>query len=103
VTHAFLPLLCPAEHPRIVNVSSGAGSFQSILLPGTVESAVTLPVYPATGRHVPPRRTGPRPPPDPVNQRAFGMLGRAAKPAARQQRPQHRPLRVRQARPLRHH
>jgi NAD(P)-dependent dehydrogenase (short-subunit alcohol dehydrogenase family) len=48
VTHAFLPLLQAAEHPRIVNVSSGAGSFQRILQPGTVESAVTLPVYPAT-------------------------------------------------------
>jgi NAD(P)-dependent dehydrogenase (short-subunit alcohol dehydrogenase family) len=48
VTHAFLPLLRAAEHPRIVNVSSGAGSFQRILGPGTVENAVTLPVYPAT-------------------------------------------------------
>jgi NAD(P)-dependent dehydrogenase (short-subunit alcohol dehydrogenase family) len=26
VTHAFLPLLPAAEHPRIVNVSSGAGA-----------------------------------------------------------------------------
>jgi NAD(P)-dependent dehydrogenase (short-subunit alcohol dehydrogenase family) len=48
VMHAFLPLLRAAEHPRIVNVSSGAGSFQRILDPGTVENAVTLPVYPAT-------------------------------------------------------
>ncbi len=48
VTHAFLPLLRASEHPRIVNVSSGVGSFQRILDPGTVESAVTLPVYPAT-------------------------------------------------------
>jgi NAD(P)-dependent dehydrogenase (short-subunit alcohol dehydrogenase family) len=48
VTHAFLPLLRAAEHPRIVNVSSGVGSFQRILQPGTVENAVTLPVYPAT-------------------------------------------------------
>jgi NAD(P)-dependent dehydrogenase (short-subunit alcohol dehydrogenase family) len=48
VTHAFLPLLRAAEHPRIVNVSSGVGSFQRILEPGTVENAVTLPVYPAT-------------------------------------------------------
>ncbi len=30
------------------NVSSGVGSFQRILEPGTVENAVTLPVYPAT-------------------------------------------------------
>lgn len=48
VTHAFLPLLRAAEHPRIVNVSSGVGSFHRILEPGTVENAVTLPVYPAT-------------------------------------------------------
>ena len=48
VTHAFLPLLRAAEHPRIVNVSSGVGSFQRILEPGTVEHAVMLPVYPAT-------------------------------------------------------
>jgi NAD(P)-dependent dehydrogenase (short-subunit alcohol dehydrogenase family) len=48
VTHAFLPLLRAAEHPRIVNVSSGAGSFQRILEPGTAENAVTLPVYPAS-------------------------------------------------------
>ncbi len=48
VMHAFLPLLRAARHPRIVNVSSGVGSFQRILQPGTVESAVTLPVYPAT-------------------------------------------------------
>jgi NAD(P)-dependent dehydrogenase (short-subunit alcohol dehydrogenase family) len=48
VTHAFLPLLRAAEHPRIVNVSSGAGSFHRILDPGTAENAVTLPVYPAT-------------------------------------------------------
>ena len=43
-----LPLLRAAEHPRIVNVSSGVGSFHRILEPGTVENAVTLPVYPAT-------------------------------------------------------
>jgi NAD(P)-dependent dehydrogenase (short-subunit alcohol dehydrogenase family) len=48
VTHAFLPLLRAAEHPRIVNVSSGVGSFQRILEPGRVENAVMLPVYPAT-------------------------------------------------------
>src|SRR5215468_6080807 len=40
VTHAFLPLLRAAAHPRIVNVSSGVGSFQRILEPGTAESAV---------------------------------------------------------------
>ena len=48
VTHAFVPLLRAAEHPRIVNVSSGVGSFQRILEPGRVENAVMLPVYPAT-------------------------------------------------------
>jgi NAD(P)-dependent dehydrogenase (short-subunit alcohol dehydrogenase family) len=48
VTHAFLPLLRASDHPRIVNVSSGAGSFARILTPGTVENVVTLPVYPAT-------------------------------------------------------
>jgi NAD(P)-dependent dehydrogenase (short-subunit alcohol dehydrogenase family) len=48
VMHAFLPLLQAAEHPRIVNVSSGVGSFARLLTQGSVENAVTLPVYPAT-------------------------------------------------------
>ncbi len=48
VTHAFLPLLRASDDPRIVNVSSGVGSFTRLLTPGTVENAVTLPVYPAT-------------------------------------------------------
>lgn len=48
VTHAFLPLLRASDHPRIVNVSSGVGSFARLLTPGSAESAVTLPVYPAT-------------------------------------------------------
>jgi NAD(P)-dependent dehydrogenase (short-subunit alcohol dehydrogenase family) len=48
VTHAFLPLLRASDNPRIVNVSSGVGSFARILTPGSVENAVTLPVYPAT-------------------------------------------------------
>jgi NAD(P)-dependent dehydrogenase (short-subunit alcohol dehydrogenase family) len=48
VMHAFLPLLRAAEHPRIVNVSSAAGSFARLLTPGSVENAVTLPIYPAT-------------------------------------------------------
>ena len=48
VTHAFLPLLRAADNPRIANVSSGVGSFARILTPGTVENAVTPPVYPAT-------------------------------------------------------
>jgi NAD(P)-dependent dehydrogenase (short-subunit alcohol dehydrogenase family) len=48
VMHAFLPLPRAARYPRIVNVSSGVGSFHRILEPGSVENAVTLPVYPAT-------------------------------------------------------
>jgi NAD(P)-dependent dehydrogenase (short-subunit alcohol dehydrogenase family) len=48
VMHAFLPLLQAAQHPRIVNVSSGVGSFARLLTAGSVENAVTLPVYPAT-------------------------------------------------------
>ena len=42
VTHAFLPLLRAAEHPRIVNVSSGAGSFHRILTMLTVQYARAL-------------------------------------------------------------
>jgi NAD(P)-dependent dehydrogenase (short-subunit alcohol dehydrogenase family) len=48
VIHAFLPLLRASDNPRVVNVSSGVGSFARILRPGSVENAVTLPVYPAT-------------------------------------------------------
>ena len=48
VTHAFLPLLRASDNPRIVNVSSGVGSFTRLLTPGTAANAVTLPVYPAT-------------------------------------------------------
>jgi NAD(P)-dependent dehydrogenase (short-subunit alcohol dehydrogenase family) len=48
VTHAFLPLLRASDNPRIVNVSSGVGSFTRLLTPGTAENAVALPVYPAT-------------------------------------------------------
>lgn len=48
VMHAFLPLLRASDNPRIVNVSSGVGSFTRISTPATVENAVTLPVYPAT-------------------------------------------------------
>jgi NAD(P)-dependent dehydrogenase (short-subunit alcohol dehydrogenase family) len=48
VMHAFLPLLRASDNPRIVNVSSGVGSFTRLLTPGTVENAVKLPVYPAT-------------------------------------------------------
>lgn len=48
VIHAFLPVLRASSHPRIVNVSSGVGSFERLLTPGSVENAVTLPVYPVT-------------------------------------------------------
>jgi NAD(P)-dependent dehydrogenase (short-subunit alcohol dehydrogenase family) len=48
VMHAFLPLLRASDNPRIVNVSSGVGSFTRLLTPGSVENGVTLPVYPAT-------------------------------------------------------
>jgi NAD(P)-dependent dehydrogenase (short-subunit alcohol dehydrogenase family) len=48
VIHAFLSLLHASDHPRIVNVSSGVGSFERLLTPGNVENAVTLPVYPAS-------------------------------------------------------
>jgi NAD(P)-dependent dehydrogenase (short-subunit alcohol dehydrogenase family) len=34
VTHAFLPLLQAAEHPRVVMVSSGGGSFTVVTDPG---------------------------------------------------------------------
>lgn len=34
VTNAFLPLLQSAEHPRVVNVSSGGGSFAVVTDPG---------------------------------------------------------------------
>ncbi len=33
VTHAFLPLLCAADHPRVVMVSSGGGSFAVVTDP----------------------------------------------------------------------
>jgi NAD(P)-dependent dehydrogenase (short-subunit alcohol dehydrogenase family) len=39
VMHAFLPLLRAAQHPRIVNVSSGVGSFARLLTPGSAENA----------------------------------------------------------------
>ncbi|MCX2967004.1 SDR family NAD(P)-dependent oxidoreductase [Gordonia sp. Z-3] len=45
VTHAFLPLLRRAERPRVVNVSSGMGSFALTHDPDRVESAVIGPLY----------------------------------------------------------
>ncbi|GJG85923.1 short-chain dehydrogenase [Gemmatimonadetes bacterium T265] len=48
VTHAFLPLLRRSEHPAIVNVSSGMGSFDRTHDPDRVESTVVAPLYTAT-------------------------------------------------------
>jgi len=39
VTHAFLPLPTAAEHPVVVNVSSGLGSLTRVADPGSFESA----------------------------------------------------------------
>lgn len=48
VTHAFLPLLRRAEHPAIVNVSSGMGSFAHTHDPDRVESKPVAPLYTAS-------------------------------------------------------
>ncbi|WP_432928377.1 SDR family NAD(P)-dependent oxidoreductase [Microbispora sp. CA-135349] len=45
VTNAFLPLLRRSEHPSIVNVSSGTGSFALTHDPARVESKVIGPLY----------------------------------------------------------
>ncbi|MGW5262262.1 SDR family NAD(P)-dependent oxidoreductase [Microbispora sp. NPDC004025] len=45
VTSAFLPLLRRSEHPSIVNVSSGTGSFALTHDPARVESTVVGPLY----------------------------------------------------------
>ncbi|MDQ0362097.1 NAD(P)-dependent dehydrogenase (short-subunit alcohol dehydrogenase family) [Breznakia pachnodae] len=45
VTHHFLPLLDNSEHPVIVNVSSGLGSFGTILNLETIESKVNTLAY----------------------------------------------------------
>ncbi|WP_328708639.1 SDR family NAD(P)-dependent oxidoreductase [Microbispora hainanensis] len=45
VTSSFLPLLRKSEHPAIVNVSSGTGSFALTHDPGRVESTVVGPLY----------------------------------------------------------
>jgi len=58
---------------------------------------------PVNRRHIPPGRTGPHLPPDPVDELALRPLRRAAcLRAGWQQRLQHRPLRIRQVRPPRH-
>ena len=45
VIHAFLPLLERASDPRIVNVSSGLGSFGLFHDPGRIESRAGTPLY----------------------------------------------------------
>lgn len=48
VIHAFLPLLQHASAPRIVNVSSGLGSFGLFHDPQRIESQVPAPLYAAS-------------------------------------------------------
>jgi NAD(P)-dependent dehydrogenase (short-subunit alcohol dehydrogenase family) len=48
VTHAFLPLLRRAEHPALINVSSGMGSFERTRDPERVESTPIAPLYTAS-------------------------------------------------------
>lgn len=48
VTHAFLPILERSAHPRIVNVSSGMGSFAVTGDPERFESTLADLVYPAS-------------------------------------------------------
>lgn len=48
VTHAFLPLLRKAKAPRIINVSSGLGSFATTHDPDRIESKVIAPLYAAS-------------------------------------------------------
>ncbi|MGG7507914.1 SDR family oxidoreductase [Plantibacter sp. YIM 135249] len=45
VTHAFLPLLRASEHPVIVNVTSGLGSFASVTNPDIIEGQFATIVY----------------------------------------------------------
>jgi NAD(P)-dependent dehydrogenase (short-subunit alcohol dehydrogenase family) len=48
VTRAFLPLLRQTKAPRIINVSSGLGSFAATHDPERVESKVVAPLYAAS-------------------------------------------------------
>ncbi|PWI14545.1 short-chain dehydrogenase [Streptomyces sp. Act143] len=48
VTHAFLPLLRKSEHPVVVNVSSGMGSFALTHDPERVEGRYLAPLYTAS-------------------------------------------------------
>lgn len=48
VTHAFLSLLRKAKAPRIINVTSGLGSFAATHDPERIESKVVAPLYSAS-------------------------------------------------------
>lgn len=48
MTQAFLPLLRASSHPRVVNVSSGMGSFALTGDPGRPESTIASLVYPSS-------------------------------------------------------
>ena len=48
VTSAFLPLLRRSEHPSVINVSSGMGSFAATHDPTRVESQIAAPLYPSS-------------------------------------------------------
>ena len=48
VADAFLPLLRRSEHPAIVNVGSGMGSFAHTFDPARVESQIVAPLYKAS-------------------------------------------------------
>jgi NAD(P)-dependent dehydrogenase (short-subunit alcohol dehydrogenase family) len=45
VTHAFLPLLRASDHPTVINVTSGMGSFAATHDPDRVESSIAAPLY----------------------------------------------------------
>lgn len=48
MTHAFMPFLLKSTEPVIVNVSSGLGSFGTVLDPSTVESKIHFAHYSAS-------------------------------------------------------
>ena len=45
VTHAFLALLRTSDHPVVINVTSGMGSFAATHDPNRVESSIAAPLY----------------------------------------------------------
>ena len=45
VTHAFLGLLRRSDHPLVINVTSGMGSFAATHDPDRVESSIAAPLY----------------------------------------------------------